>query len=344
MALPAPIFTIVLMILVLGITPDAPPRSTPPDEVSKAESSRITERSEGPATSLIRPGLPNLFRIDEELYSGGQPAPEIGFESLKRLGVRTVVSVDGARPALESAHRAGLSYVHVPIGYDGIDREALARLVRALQLKPGPFYIHCHHGQHRGPAAAAVLACERSGWSRERAAAWLKQAGTSTRYRGLFRDVARFESPAPDTLRAITPNDLPEAVEADGIVEVMVAVGHHWDHLEAIQEAGGTVPPDRPDLDPPHEVLMLRERFVELRRNPDPAYPNPDDFLEPLDAAIASTIALETHYRIPPAERSAEVRRGIDVQMRRLKRSCLDCHARHRDHGPSTRTVRTPRP
>ncbi|MEM6655987.1 MAG: hypothetical protein AAF596_09305, partial [Planctomycetota bacterium] len=78
--------------------------------------------------------------------------------SLYRQGVRTLVSVDGARPDVALAAEHGLRYVHVPFGYDGIPREARLALTRVARDRQGGVYVHCHHGRHRGPAAAVVVA------------------------------------------------------------------------------------------------------------------------------------------------------------------------------------------
>ena len=75
---------------------------------------------------------------------------------LARLGVKTIVNVDGATPKLEMAQKYGLDYIHIPIGYDGITAEQSAAMVRVMREREGPFYFHCHHGKHRGPTAAAV--------------------------------------------------------------------------------------------------------------------------------------------------------------------------------------------
>src|SRR5262245_33238393 len=64
------------------------------------------------------PGLHNVFRLSAKLYSGSVPEGETGFCSLCSLGVRTIISVDGARPDVATAHRFGLLYVHLPFGYD----------------------------------------------------------------------------------------------------------------------------------------------------------------------------------------------------------------------------------
>src|SRR4051812_22126541 len=65
-------------------------------------------------------GLHNIFRVTPSVYSGSSREGDDGFRSLRRLGVRTVLSVDGARPEVERARKHGLRYVHLPIGYDGV--------------------------------------------------------------------------------------------------------------------------------------------------------------------------------------------------------------------------------
>jgi protein tyrosine phosphatase (PTP) superfamily phosphohydrolase (DUF442 family) len=98
------------------------------------------------------PGLHNVHRLSDKLISGSSPDGAVGFQSLKQLGVRTIISVDGAKPDVEAAKQAGLRYVHLPIGYGGVSEEQGLRLARAVHDLPGPIYLHCHHGKHRGPA------------------------------------------------------------------------------------------------------------------------------------------------------------------------------------------------
>src|SRR4051794_40365147 len=65
-------------------------------------------------------GLQNLFRVSDRVYSGSSPEGDPGFASLERLGIRTVITVDGAKPDVATAERHGLRYVHLPIGYGGV--------------------------------------------------------------------------------------------------------------------------------------------------------------------------------------------------------------------------------
>src|SRR5438067_12591502 len=65
------------------------------------------------------PGLQNVCHLAEKLYSGSAPEGDAGFESLQKLGVKTVLSGDGARPDVERARKHGVRYVERPFGYDG---------------------------------------------------------------------------------------------------------------------------------------------------------------------------------------------------------------------------------
>ena len=166
------------------------------------------------------PGLRRLIRVSDRIYSGAEPAGDAGFESLCKLGVRIVVSVDGARPDVEAARKYGLRYVHIPIAYSGIPAQAKAQLARVME-EAGPIYFHCHHGQHRGPAAAAA-ACIASGEADgESAKAILHKAGTSEKYAGLWRDVAQYQPPAPGATLPV----LQDTAEVPSMAAAMSGIG-----------------------------------------------------------------------------------------------------------------------
>src|SRR5262245_43776503 len=109
----------------------------------------------GPAQPVEVGHLHNVFRLEEGLYSGSAPESELDFQEIAKLGVKVIISVDGAKPNVDVAHRAGLRYVHLPIGYDGVPEQRGIELAKALSDAGAPVYFHCHHGLHRGPAAAA---------------------------------------------------------------------------------------------------------------------------------------------------------------------------------------------
>lgn len=276
-------------------------------------------------------GIENIFRMAPDLYSGGQPPADAGFAALRRLGVRTVISVDGPRPDLDAAHRAGLRYVHVPVGYDGITAEQAARLVTAVKDQPGAVYVHCHHGKHRGPAAAAISAMATRGWSSQDALRWLKQAGTSPDYPGLFASVGRFTPPTAAELAAVGPDDLPEAAPVPDLVSAMSRIDALWDDLQAIQRAGFAPPPGHPDLEPAVQATRLAEALAEAARLPESV-----DRGAEFPAALRQARALVTELADGLKQRgSAEAVADRAGGMARVADGCKSCHARFRDHaGP----------
>src|SRR5512134_2416916 len=85
------------------------------------------------ATSVPSVHLHNLFRATTNVFSGSSPEGDAAFRELIRLGVKTVISVDGAQPDVEAARKHGLRYIHLPIGYDGVPTNRIAELVKAAQ-------------------------------------------------------------------------------------------------------------------------------------------------------------------------------------------------------------------
>jgi protein tyrosine phosphatase (PTP) superfamily phosphohydrolase (DUF442 family) len=271
-------------------------------------------------------GIENLFRLSPRLYSGGQPEGEPGFAALRRLGVRTIISVDGPQPDVEAARRHGLSYTHLPLGYDGISSEQAARLVKAARERPGPVFIHCHHGQHRGPAAAAVCGMALDEWSREDARAWLEQAGTSPDYAGLFAAIDGFVPPTDAEIAAIRPEELPEAAEVPALIEAMAEIDAIWDELKLARRAGFRPPPDPSGLDPSQRARLLAEALAETSRLDD-ARARGEDFLQALAEsrkAANDLAAALGRNEDPPAPRTS-------AAFARVASACTACHRRFRD-------------
>jgi protein tyrosine phosphatase (PTP) superfamily phosphohydrolase (DUF442 family) len=105
-----------------------------------------------PATvhPLKADGIENFYQLTDRLFSGSQPEGDAAFAALKERGIKTIITVDGAKPDVETAKKFGIRYVHLPIGYDGVPTNQAGRMVKAAEALPGPVYIHCHHGLHRG--------------------------------------------------------------------------------------------------------------------------------------------------------------------------------------------------
>src|SRR5262249_40131969 len=152
---------------------------------------------------------------------------------LQALGVRTVISVDGARPDVAAARKFGLRYVHLPHGYDGISDDRAKELAKAVRDLDGPIYIHCHHGKHRSPAAASV-ACVGSGLLQPtQPLGVLSLAGTSENYRGLYRSAADARPLDGKLLDALNV-EFRESVALPPLAEAMVTLEHAHDRMKLI--------------------------------------------------------------------------------------------------------------
>ncbi len=286
--------------------------------------------TEAPPERVDAAGVENLFRLAPNLYSGGEPQGAEGLESLRRLGVRTILSVDGATPDVEGARRLGMRYVHLPIGYDGIPRDQAIRIVEAVRTLPGPVFVHCHHGKHRGPAAAALCGLDGSGWSRDRAIDWMKAAGTSTDYAGLFSSVAQFSPPTPAERSAAASAPFPERATVPALVDTMVQIDATWDRLKLIEHSGFFPTPASPDLDPPHEALMLAEHAREALRQPE-TQARGADFVRRFQDFERLSTAFEADLRRLARGRDHSARDAAAERFRALGKSCIACHMVSRD-------------
>jgi hypothetical protein len=283
-----------------------------------------------PATPerLSAGALHNVFRYADGVLGGSEPATDEDFATLATLGVKTIVSVDGARPKVETAAKHGLAYVHVPIGYDGVPEPARRQLVKTLRSVPGPIYVHCHHGVHRGPAAVGCMLVGDGRVEPAAALAMLKTVGTSPEYPGLYRDVAATRRFAAEELAAV-PVPPPTASVSD-FASAMAELDRAWDRIKLVQQAGWKADPKHPDLDPKHEAVMLHEFLAELRRTGKLSELNLQaaaarDFSRLLDETIQHAAELRTGLAegLPPER--------LDAAFHALRRDCAGCHRRFRN-------------
>lgn len=258
----------------------------------------------------------NYRRVSDRLCSGGTPNPS-GFAWLKVEGVKTIISVDGATPDVAEAETHGLRYVHLPVGYDGISRDRSLQLAKAVRDLPGPVYVHCHHGKHRGPAAcAAIQLILDPMFTAEDADKLMKDAGTDPKYTGLIGLPKTLTRPTAEELDRV-PNDFPKAVAVPDLTKRMVAIDEVWDRLKLVKAAGWVTPKEHPDLDPPHEAVQLTEHYRESARLPAAKG-------MPFAEAEAAATELRTALR---ARDSAKA----DAAFARSAKACSTCHSAHRD-------------
>ncbi len=302
--------------IILAVAILAAPTFARAAEASTAFSHRI-------GTPLSSTHVHNLFRATTNVFSGNSPDGEAAFAEIAKLGVKTIVSVDGSKPDIETARKHGLRYIHLPFGYDGVPTNRVVELAKAAQTAEGPIYVHCHHGLHRGPAAVAVICEATAGWTTNQAIAWLQQAGTSADYAGLYRSAMDFRRPGAEALARIA--NLPEVAKTSSLVEAMVGIDEEFDRLKAAQKVGWSKIPNQPDLVPAHTATILWEQFRELGRTDESAR-HGEDYRTRLAAAETAAGQLRTVLQDNEAGTAAR-----DAAFQAVAKTCAACHKQHRN-------------
>ncbi len=166
--------------------------------------------------------------------------------------------------------------------------------------------MHCHHGKHRGPTAAALIEMDR-GWSAAEATEFLKRAGADPRYEGLYADVTGFRPPSAEELRA-APSTFPEVVDTGGLTARMVEIDEAWDRLKKDRTAIAS-------------AVQLVEHYREAARLPEV---RSAAFLKGLAEAEQTAGELESAIRVGDSK-------ARDTLFDRTAAQCASCHRAFRD-------------
>lgn len=301
---------------------------------SANEESVIAAKSSGVSRVPSR-RLPNLIKFNDAVYSGGTPDGPLGFDELRSLGIKTVISVEAIPPDAEKARAKGLRYVHLPHGYDGISPTRRLQLSKAVATLDGPIYIHCHHGIHRSPAATAMV-CVSLGWlNSEQGLATLRFAGTSSRYRGLYQSVRDADLLNEEELRDAA-TEFVERIEVPPMTEKMVFLESLLASLEEQSKSGWERPGKDPDKTAEYQALLLKEHYREWLREGvsenSVRESNTEVFRRLVEDAKENARRLEKALgtiRSPPSE--------ISGRFEHVKNDCVECHRRFRDLPHRTR-------
>ena len=122
--------------------------------------------------------IKNFGQMDERFYRGAQPK-EHDYESLKTLGINTVIDLQ-AEPkeyAKQRVESLGMRYVNIPmIGKKYPTEEAVAAFVKLVDdPQTGKFFVHCAGGRHRTGAMGAVYRFNKYNWNYEQVYAEMKK-------------------------------------------------------------------------------------------------------------------------------------------------------------------------
>jgi protein tyrosine phosphatase (PTP) superfamily phosphohydrolase (DUF442 family) len=269
------------------------------------------------------PELHNVYTLSENIISGSEPLGEKAFKELEAMGVKTIISVDGKTPNLALAAKHGMRYVHSPIRYKGIEPDEIQRLSKSFRELEAPFYVHCFHGKHRGPAAAAVGRVVLDGVGRERALAEMRQwCGTSKSYKGLYGTIASL--PFPTAAESAEYEwDFPEARPMAGFRQAMVEIPRLSDNIELMADNDWNPDPMHPDLDALNEAVNLLSIFRQANEL-DEVAERPAAFRKLMEKSI------EDNGLLVEALRTGD-EAGALAAFDSIQASCKSCHKTYRN-------------
>lgn len=135
-------------------------------------------RPAGWATPVALDGVPNLHRVDANLYRSQQPTEQGLRNAREQLGIRTVINLRAFHSDKRRALRAGLLNEELSVLTWHIEDEDVVRVLRILrQRDQGPFLLHCQHGADRTGVMSAMYRIVEQGWTKQQALDEMVQGG-----------------------------------------------------------------------------------------------------------------------------------------------------------------------
>jgi len=141
------------------------------------------------ATPIYKKELPNLYQVSDTLYRGAQPSAA-GFRELRKMGVKTIVSLRQYHSDEKLLSGTGLNYFNIPISASDPHKADFQKFLDiAADPQMQPVFVHCQHGADRTGTAVALYRIKVQGWDREEAIRELREGGYG--YHKIFKDILR---------------------------------------------------------------------------------------------------------------------------------------------------------
>lgn len=123
--------------------------------------------------------IKNFGQMDERFYRGAQPKKLDDYQSLKALGITTVIDLQAEPKDYEKqmVESLGMHYVNIPM----VDKaypteEAVATFLKlANDPNTGKFFVHCAGGRHRTGAMGAAYRFTNYHWNYDQVYAEMKK-------------------------------------------------------------------------------------------------------------------------------------------------------------------------
>jgi protein tyrosine phosphatase (PTP) superfamily phosphohydrolase (DUF442 family) len=127
---------------------------------------------EGDAYKVVgyMPGLRfYVVQYNASLYRGGDVLSAEGAQSLRSLGIKTIIAVTPNDRERALAKEYGFKLVEIPFGLGNLTKADLDRFLSAVESNPAPIYVHSFGGNLQAGILLAHYRIHKEGWSFQRA-------------------------------------------------------------------------------------------------------------------------------------------------------------------------------
>ena len=123
-------------------------------------------------------GVPNLHKLNDDVYRSAQPSAT-GFKNLeKQLGVRSVICLRQFHNNIDEAQDTLLRVYYVPFSPWSATEDDVIRALRIIaRQQEGPFLVHCLHGADRTGLICAAYRVVFDQWTPEAACEEMVKGG-----------------------------------------------------------------------------------------------------------------------------------------------------------------------
>jgi protein tyrosine phosphatase (PTP) superfamily phosphohydrolase (DUF442 family) len=129
------------------------------------------------AECIELPGLPNLYKVSDNLYRGAQPTAE-GIKQLKKLGVKTVINLRCLHSDRDEMKGTALSYEHINMTTWNVENNDVIRFLKIVtDSSRTTAFVHCQHGADRTGTMCAIYRIAVQGWSKNEAIEEMTKGG-----------------------------------------------------------------------------------------------------------------------------------------------------------------------
>jgi len=142
-----------------------------------ANETALVPRPESWAQPIEMAGVPNLYKLSDDLYRSAQPSAE-GMTHLEEMGIRTIVNLRSFNSDRDEIEGTDLGYERIYMkAWHAEEVDAVEFLQIVSDPDRVPVLVHCNLGSDRTGTMCALFRVAVQGWSKEEATAEMTQGG-----------------------------------------------------------------------------------------------------------------------------------------------------------------------